>query len=165
MKVIFLDIDGVLNCSDYFTSMLKKINQFYELLKHNPHDIDLLVKRQMMDIDYSKLVIIKNIVIETGAKIVIISSWKNLRIYPYVQKKLIDLGIPVIDITIDNGSDRGTGIKKYLNQHKIDEYVIIDDEIFDDYDETILNKLVKTNFYNGGLQEKHELGLIKRLKK
>ena len=164
MKVIFLDIDGVLNSDDFFASNHDLVKQLYKDNEYNLDSVDFLVKRQMMDIDFSKLDVLKSIINETDSKVVITSSWKKLKIFPYVVNELISLGIPIIGYTIDNGSDRGNGIKRYLMENKVDQYVILDDDIFDDYDQEIMNGLVKTSFYSGGLEEKHAKELIRRLK-
>ena len=162
LKIVFLDIDGVLNSSDFFASNCEEVKKF----KYDLNDTYMLLKRQMMDIDYKKVAILKEIINETDAKVVITSSWKKLKIFPYVMCNLICEGIPIIDITHDKGYDRGTGIKKYLLEHDVDVdgYVILDDDIFNDYDEEIINKLVKTSFYHGGLEEKHAKEIIKKLK-
>lgn len=165
MKVIFLDIDGVLNSNEFFASNHDDVVAFYKEHEFDWNDINVCIKRQMMDIDFDKLKILKSVIDETHAKVVIISSWKKMRIYPYIIDKLNEQGIPIIGYTIDNGSNRGSGIKKYLLEHKVDEYVILDDDIFDDYDDEIMDKLVKTCFYNGGLQEEHKEELIKKLTK
>ena len=65
------------------------------------------------------------------------------------------MGLPIIGETIDNGSDRGNGIKNYLLTHDVSDYIILDDDIFDDYDDVLLAKLIKTSFFDNGLKEKH----------
>ncbi len=165
MKILFLDIDGVLNSDEYFRENHDDVKRLYKDSLYNKDDIDFLLKRQMLDIDINKLLMLKNALNGTDVKVVIISSWKKLKIFPYVVRELIKRGLPIIDFTIDNGSDRGAGIKKYLIDYQVDDYVIIDDDIFDDYDQEILSKLIKTSFYNGGLKKEHVNELIKRLKK
>ena len=165
MKVIFLDIDGVLNSEQFFIKNHEEVINFYKTHEYDSDDIDLLIKLQMFDIDFAKVAMLKNVIDDTNAKIVVTSSWKKLKVFPYIADKLIKYGLPIIGYTIDNGFDRGSGINKYLSEHEINDYVILDDDIFDDYDEEIINKLVKTNFYDGGLKDIHVCELIKRLKK
>lgn len=161
MKIIFLDIDGVLNSDEFFASNHEEVKKF----KYDLNDTYMLLKRQLMDIDYNKLNILKEVIQATDCKVVITSSWKKLKIFPYVMGELIYEGIPIIGVTHDHGYDRGTGIKKYLLEHNVSNYVILDDDIFDDYDEEIMNKLVKTNFFNGGLTDIYKDALVRKLKK
>lgn len=146
MKVIFLDVDGVLNCE-----MTKDTCSYYLGID------DRLVKN------------LKEIVDKTDAEIVLCSSWKthwhkenkseqgNLGIY--LDRKLRKQYLTILDKTQDHGSDRGHGIKNYLEANpQITSWCVIDDDIFDDYKTCgILNNLVKTTFYgiDGGLQNEH----------
>ena len=164
MNIIFLDIDGVLNSLNYFINMHSKVLELYENKNYNNSN-ELKLKRVMMDIDINKVNILKDIINETNSNIVIISSWKTLRVFPYVKDKLIDMGIPIIDVTTDDNCERGKGIKNYVEENNITNYIVIDDEIFSDYDDEILSRLVKTSFYENGLEEKHKVKAIKKLKK
>lgn len=164
MKVIFLDIDGVLNSQAYFAGNHEDVKGFYIKNIYNNDNIDLLVERQLMDIDYNKLLLLKKIIDEVDAKVVVTSTWKQLFFFPQLVKKLIELGIPIVGHTEDSVIDRGAGIKKYLQEHKVSKYAVLDDDIFDDYDEEIMNKLVKTSFYDGGLCEEEGKKLVKILK-
>ena len=163
MKVIFLDIDGVLNSNDFFASNHDLVKQFFKENEYDYNNVNLLVERQMLDIDFTELKMLKDVIIKTDSQVVITSSWKKLKIFPYIVKEFIAFGIPVIGYTIDNGSNRGTGIKKYLMENKVDQYVVLDDDIFPDYDEEIMDRLVKTSFYDNGLEEKHIKKMIKKL--
>ena len=127
MKVIFLDVDGVLNSSqDGFNIKL-------ETTKH--------------------LVLLKQLVDETGAEIVLSSSW---RIYDktraFIKKKLEEYGIALIGVTPDTGESKGKEIKKWLDEtpYSIESFVILDDD--SDMDEYAHAKLVKTDS-NIGLQK------------
>lgn len=147
MRAIFLDIDGVLNCistKDRYCNCIIGIE-------------DKLVKS------------LHEIVKQTDAKIVLCSSWKlswnktnkNLQggLANYLDKKLKYQDLYIFDKTTDNGRDRGCGIRNYLkNNPHITSWCVIDDEIFDDYEEcSIMGNLVKTEFYNdnGGIQAQH----------
>lgn len=162
MNVIFLDIDGVLNSINYFIKRHPKVLELFENNKYLD-DISLKLKRMMLDIDLDKLKLLKEIIDKTGSYIVITSSWKKLEIFPFVREQLISWGIPVIGITVDNNSNRGEGIKKYLKENSVKSYVILDDDIFDDYDEELLQHLVKTSFYSDGLTDEHKKKVIEKL--
>lgn len=154
MKIIFLDVDGVLN---------------YQYSKSRCHGL--------LGIDNDKVKRLKRIVEATNAKIVLTSTWKihwqrvnkESQHYSgsYLDKKLLMEGLYIIDKTIDKGSDRGEGIHAWLNAYPVKEYVVLDDEIFSDYEAYgIMNHLVQTDFYakDGGLQNKHVETSIQILK-
>ena len=163
MKVIFLDIDGVLNDNNYFMSNHDVVKKMYQERKYHSDDITFNVDLEMMNIDLNKLAILKDITDKTGAKVVITSSIKKKKYYSYIESKLIGFGIPIIGVTEDDISNRGTGIRHYLEEHDVSEYVILDDDIFDDYDHELLNNLIKTSFFDGGLKEEHREILIRKL--
>lgn len=119
----------------------------------------------MLDIDINKVNILREIIAETEAVVVVTSSWKSLKVFPYVKNELIKMGIPIIDVTTNQNCNRGTGIKKYLKEHHIKNYIILDDDIFDDYDEELLSHLVKTSFNYEGLSNNHKEKAIKKLVK
>lgn len=145
MKIIFLDVDGVLNhskCNARVGSCILGIS-------------DRLVSN------------LATIVRATNAKIVLTSSWKahwqrNTRsrdqesvMGKYLQNKLLKQKIYIFDKTKDYSDNRGEGIKHWLAKHKdVTKWVVLDDDIFPDYEEQgILPHLVKTDFYAGGLTE------------
>lgn len=162
-KIIFLDIDGVLNSNKYFENNYLK----HKLIKRTLDDnIPDNVKEKMLEIDSTRIDMLKEICDITGAKIVITSLWKRNRLYPYIEKELINMGLPIIDKTINlQGKRRGEEIKLYLKNNIVDNYVIVDDEIFDDFID-LMDKLIKTSFYNKmGLEEEHKKQMIKILGK
>ena len=165
MKIIFLDIDGVLNDSDYFKSNHETVKQMYRARKYNADDIEFNVLLEMMNIDLKKVAILKEVTSITGAKIVITSSIKKKRYYQHFEARLISLGLPIIGTTVDETYNRGTGIKRYLLEHEVSEYVILDDSVFSDYDEELLRHLVRTDFFMGGLKEEHKEMLTKKIGK
>lgn len=118
MKIIFLDLDGVLNICrserDEFGSL------FHEDFVQN----------------------LKRIVDETSAKIVISSSWRSDGL-DVMQKMWKHRNLPgdVIGVTCDcvqiveNGDcefydmvERGHEIQEWIDTHDVDNYVIIDDD-------------------------------------
>ena len=136
MKVIFLDFNGILDTYDNF-------------------DV----------IDNDNLNILKRIVLETGAKVVISSSNKNnywrsgqIRgILKYMIDSLVEVGIEVVGLVpmMDSREDE---INAYLTMHpEIDSFVILDD----DYEMPSLNdNLIKLpcqmiGSEQRGLEDKH----------
>ena len=153
MKAIFLDKDGVLNSDEYFD-------------KIEVQDI----KGIESDIDLETVKLLKEAVDATGAKVVVTASAR----YTANGKFLIELLrehkiFPDLTPFIDN--KRGIEIKQWLSEHpEIDDFVILDDEIFDSYDEELMKKLIKISNGNGitfgeGLQRKDVDKIIQRLGK
>ena len=122
MKIIFLDIDGVLNSNAYDRTRDKS---------------------KQTNIDETRIPFVKQIVDQTGAVIVLSSTWRmhwnsdkakcdNDGLY------MIDLfgkyGVEIYDKTPDLGyfADRPDEIKQYLNElgETIESFVIIDDYIY-----------------------------------
>lgn len=120
MKVIFLDVDGVLN-NWYTEETAPSGATFVE---------DYLVKN------------LAAIVRQTGAKVVLSSSWryewedteeKCSPDFIALRDKLASYGVELLDKTplIGNGIDRNAEIKAWLAAHtdlEIEKYVAIDDE-------------------------------------
>lgn len=154
MKIIFLDIDGVLNyggCKDRAPS-------------------------GCIGIDNNKVKLLADIVYATGAKIVLVSTWKfdwkqtdkgqSGHDALYMDKKLAAFGLKIHDKTHDRGFNRGEGIVAYLSEidDYVDQWIVIDDEWFPDYHEyDIRPHLVKTSFYDEGLTEAHMKEAIAKL--
>jgi hypothetical protein len=104
MKVIFLDIDGVLNCNS--TSNPRKF----------PYIVDpKLLKR------------LKRLLERTGAKVVLSSTWRYDPAGIFSAKHW---GIPFVDVIPDMPKKpRRDEILAWLKRHsKVDRFVVIDDE-------------------------------------
>ena len=163
MKIIFLDIDGVLNADCDFGGRSKPnptIEGHCGICKtHVKH--------------------LKNIVDKTDAKIVLVSSWKrdyedyikhgyHNRIGKYLYNKLRAQGLQIVDTTLrydfSYGSNRGYEISQWLEEHpEVDSWVVLDDEKFKDYDFLkITPHLVQTD-YRYGLWALPELEAIYKL--
>lgn len=146
MKIIFLDIDGVLNCR-----FSKSRIGFY------------------IGIDNDKVKRLREIVDATGAKIVLCSSWKdgwhfrNKEVQDehanYLDRKLRREGLYIFDKTTDKHHNRGEGIRNWIaKRNDVSAWIVLDDEVFTDYEECgVIPHLIKTSFYmeNGGLQTEH----------
>lgn len=116
MKVIFLDIDGVLNTAFNCKKMA---------LSKGPSCDDYGILFDPEAVKY-----LKRIIEETGAEIVISSSWKYT--YPYQEflRMWEDRDLPgsVIDVTPNVSKHRGDDIDQWLREcGHVTDYVIIDD--------------------------------------
>lgn len=120
MKIIFLDVDGVLNNASYIKKCYKKsINKketFYSG-KNVPFDIKCLKN-------------LAKIVKKTGAKIVLSSTWRIYKSHIYVlEARLAEYGLRIYDKTDIINMIKGAEITEWLKQHRdIENYVVIDDE-------------------------------------
>ncbi len=179
MKVIFLDIDGVLNCDQTTLDRVNKVknnlplDEFYQILSANGDPI-------YADIDEEMVKILGKIVQLTGAKVVLSSTnrveWikgkDNLQssyakaLQFLFNKYNIDIiGVtPFLDLDLNQ---REREIETYLKSHDhIEAFCIIDDDnldfqVFNDY-------FIKTECYpkdlnEGGLREKHIETAVKLL--
>ncbi len=151
MKVIFLDVDGVLNSDKFFDN---NIDNSY--------------------IDEKTVRLVKKAVEETGAKVVVSSSFRYKRSFGKVQEILLRNGI-IFDKTPFLDNERGKEIKQWIAENseelndglEIEDYVVLDDDIFDDFDEEILSHLIKmeeneVRGFGKGLQEKDVDKIIER---
>lgn len=104
MKVLFLDIDGVVNCAT-------TIERF----------------RGCFGIDPSMASRVKNIIEATGCSVVLSSSWRyDDPFRDEVQERVCDL----LDVTPKNNglTSRGTEVKSWLEGHpEVTRYAILDD--------------------------------------
>ena len=151
MKVIFLDIDGVLNSDEYLDKVKNSDIQGIE-----------------RDIDVGKVKLLKRAIDETGSRVVLSSSWRYTRNARYLKELLANYGIRV-DSTPYIQDIRGLEIKKWLSENQgVEDFIILDDEIFDSFDEELIKKLVKVSNGNGrslgeGLLPKDVDEIIERL--
>lgn len=141
-KYIFLDIDGVLNSE-------------HTLDQTSEHDASIICDQYLENL--------RNIVEKTDAKLILSSSWrvyfgstiddtKHSYAVQLVQAlakhnlKLHDT-TPFVKGLFSN--ERGLEIKKYIDQHKINNYVVIDDEEFSDFRTHLdMSRFVQTTFGN-----------------
>lgn len=151
MKVIFLDVDGVLNSIGW----MKKN-------KGKPHG--------NTEIDPSKVKLLKQIIDKTGAKVVLASTWRNVdgsdgearhSMYDYLVEELGKCGIEIFSRTPLINNDRPKEVKAWLNEtsFEIENFISLDDDFGEkDYrKQGIFGRLVRTQFWdmNGGLSQEN----------
>lgn len=148
MKIVFLDIDGVLNSDDWYKSGEAK--KAYEKTK--------IVSDYHFDPNAWKLV--EKLLIETGAKIVLSSSWRNYNLEATLNDfkgtNFEVLNKYIVGITPRSAlRHRGNEIKTFIETTdiKIDKYVIIDDDT--DFNTEQLPYFVRTNWFYGITEENY----------
>lgn len=155
MKAIFLDVDGVLNSDDYMNKIKDKKVIGIE------NDIDKELVKKIVDVAN-----------KTNSTIVLSSSWRyNTSSFRSLQQLFMTFNA-YLDQTPTCGNKRGIEIKKYLRKHPfIKDYVILDDEVFDSFDDELMKHFIKIGTSNGinglgeGLQDKDIEEIILRLGK
>ena len=148
-NILFLDVDGVLNCLSTRSRICECIG-----------------------IDDEKISILKEIVTEHDFVIVLSSSWKENwhragqkdqqdEMADYLDEHLALYGLTISDKTEDTlgGFYRGHGIIRWLDEHPgHGRWLVLDDECFADFKECGITKhQIRTSFdpNRGGLQKKH----------
>lgn len=149
MKIVFLDIDGVLNSDDWYKSGEAK--KAYEKTK--------IVSDYHFDPNAWKLV--EKLLIETGAKIVLSSSWRNYNLEATLNDfkgtNFEVLNKYIVGITPRSAlRHRGNEIKTFIETTdiKIDKYVIIDDDT--DFNTEQLPYFVRTDWFHGITEENYK---------
>lgn len=150
MKIIFLDVDGVLNCR----GTKARCEGF-------------------TGIDKKKVALLKQIIDSTDAKVVLSSTWRlgYVKSYDgynemqhsrkYLERKLREQDIFVYDVTPDHGKmgyHRPEEIYDWLNQHDdVTNIVIMDDEDFLWSEHNMDMYWVESSYVdcNGGINQEH----------
>lgn len=128
MKIIFLDIDGVLNsmktCEEnHLRTGQNGFGGFFREQETLTHDHVLWGQDLVNNL--------KRIVEETNASIVISSTWRKYYSINKFKEMFAVYGwenAPVIGITDREGPERGREINRYTFSYNIEKYVILDDD-------------------------------------
>ncbi len=125
MKIIFLDIDGVLNTGKTFMDIYEEYQK---------------TKQRRIEIDLERVGYLKEIVDKTNAYIVLSSTWrlkgqmvdgKFIPCSPKMQKLaniFAEYNLTIYDITPFIDGDREKEIYAYLEGRNVESFIIIDDE-------------------------------------
>ena len=138
MKVIFLDFDGVLNSEKY----IKASNKYGVV------------------IDPSRMVLLKKIVDNTNAEIVLSTSWrehwdKNTANCNQTGIEINEIfgeyGLEIFDKTPKLNLKREDEIKAWLFENKVENFVVLDDAFLSS--DFLEGHFIKTSNYFEGLDE------------
>lgn len=142
---IFLDIDGVLN----------NVQSFERQYQHSQKGIKIPFIYQ--DIDVHCVMVLKQLCQELpNCHIILSSSWrKHSKAVKQLEALFRHHNLPPIESKTPylKNTCRGVEIEKYCKEHNIsfDDIVILDDE---DNMAHVSNRLILTDFNNGGLKKK-----------
>ena len=136
MKVIFLDFDGVLNNNSYFLNSKEKAPFFLQ---------------------DEKMILLKQIVDTTNAKIVLSTSWReiwnsDLDISLKLKDYFNSFDLSVYDVTKNTNYNRPLEISTWLKENNVNSYVILDD-IANPWYEHVNNVVVTNKEFNGLSQD------------
>lgn len=160
MKVIFLDIDGVLNSEEFFVERTQ--NCRYDAYRSAGYSAKM--SRNLCSLDSIAIANLNHLITQTGAKIVVSSTWRSDD--PFLQEVFAVVGIPAyIDITPYTVTrHRGMEINYWLDKHpEVENYVILDDD--NDMLDKQLEHFVQTDAYKRGLSLENVEQAIKILNK
>lgn len=135
MNVIFLDFDGVMATTSY--------NMY--LVSNNCPECD---EDGRVMFDPKCIANLQRIITETGADVVVTSSWKYIDSYGDLLKMWKQRDMPgfMIDVTPNVSKHRGTEIERWINDCDVDcNYVIIDDLCAENFNENQQDKIVFVN--------------------
>lgn len=111
MKILFLDVDGVLNCAAYFKT------------RQTPRDL------KPRDMDPMRVLILHRILEATGAKVVVSSSWRFRPDDLEEVKKSVSPHYLDVTPRHERHEDRHAEIKEWLSAHpETKAYAILDDD-------------------------------------
>jgi hypothetical protein len=161
-KYIFLDIDGVMN-NEF--DILEKMDKIYDGAKQYTRD-DIHFCDEAWDL-------LATLCKKTGAKVILSSSWRHgfikdecgrivvanqenrlaIRLLAYFKAH----NIPLVGLTgLDRNGRRGLQILDYIAENlngMTDEWVVLDDEIFDMEEHLPMGNVFQTQFETGLTQE------------
>ena len=146
MRVIFLDIDGVLNSEEW--------NGYVQSFTYGARFNSCYLLSQEM------ILRLQNVVFQTNAEIVLISSWRiSEQAMSALTRQLSLYHLSIKDTTVSYAyGSRADEVKLWIEAHSnITSYAIVDD--YDDgftQDEVLSTHFVQTTYFQGLTPEKAE---------
>lgn len=156
MKILFLDVDDVLNhygCED-------RIKRADGSLYYVPG-----TDKAYRGIDDNRLEFLKEILYKTSCKIVVCSSWRDDPVcMDYLKKRLGKDADSIIGSTIISKGllSRAEEVKKWLDENQgVESFVVLDDSEWNDF-EIFGDRWVQPEMFKG-MDESHRDAVIKKL--
>jgi hypothetical protein len=138
MNIVFLDIDGVLNGTNFLQASVwpvVKENQFWVMALNN--------------LDSRAVELLNELLAKTGSKVVVSSSWRHAWKQTQIQSLLCEKGFngEILDMTPIIGDDmRAIEIRRWLyaRRHETIKFVILDDDPVEGFGELFVKTDKKT---------------------
>ncbi len=134
MKVLFLDVDGVLNSSDWFYKT-KEARVAAAKLNRDDSEIQKMYDHKLTQLDHDAVALLNTIVEQTGCSIVLSSTWRKFMELHTFKKMMTEKGFKYSDVILDITQDfvcsgsRGWEIHDWLNYHPhVESFCILDDD-------------------------------------
>ena len=143
VKVLYLDIDGVLNDQAWIGSAerLKRLESW--ALEHNVSRWRAMIEQPAMDIRAEYTVRVKRIVDATGCQVVLCSSWRRLHDFDNLRLLLGAHGIP-LDGATARGPERGPAIARHVRRLPPGStWCALDDEVSDEWARSVGGRAVQ----------------------
>ena len=142
MKVLFLDIDGVLNSENWFAYRIYCVkSNMVNILMNFVDTDDRNIKHKLTMLDDRAIANLNRIIEETGCKVVLSSSWRSSNelenIFTQDLLKLKGFKYEFYDVTprlwfndfsIRRGEEINLWLDKESEKHNIESFVILDDD-------------------------------------
>ena len=165
MKVLFLDHDGVICLFDEWGSRFKKRAKVYgEDFKSRPNsELDIPIEMRFDNFNKKAIKILNQIIEESGCDIVVSSDWRlycdidEMSEY-YISKGILKKPIGFTEV-IDSGfkkykENRVIEINNWVNEHKPDKWVAVDDLDLSKLDNFVLTPISTEGIKQSGIKEK-----------
>ena len=140
MKILFLDIDGVLNCRQNQLQMKYGM----DLVRSKPSS------KIMWFVDPAKLALLANIVERTECKIVIVSTWRFDHTLEEFKSYFTEMQFPFSDSIVAIGdvrlADREDAVETYLLCNDVTRHCVLDDS---KHKRTLQSRQVNPEFEDG----------------
>jgi len=169
MKIIFLDIDGVLNDRQHIISVRKSGFGRAETQAQRLATLDETA--EACGYEWERMIAsecvrqLNRITQMTKAKIVISSSWRYFLSKDELEDVLKRAGVeaPIVGVISKTCPIRVDAIREWLKEHEVEAFVILDDEWKWTGLDSMRDDLVLTSFEGGGLTKDLANEAIKRL--
>lgn len=151
MKLIFLDVDGVLNSDTYFAS------EAYKKETTGASDAEIMLILHQAHLDPNALQLLNDLVQRSGAEVVLSSTWRSkyspTELTEMMQKRgatfTISDSTPILYGKMSERIPRGKEIKAYLSKLAVQPETFV---ILDDHDDMLgLKKFLVWTDYKPGL--------------